>query len=50
MTTFETEVTSLLDFDVSFVWDRIRDPRQNSDGTFPDQDDYRLIFGLVFDW
>jgi len=50
VTTFETEITSLLDFDISFVWDRIRNPRQNSDGTFPEQDDLRLILSLAFDW
>lgn len=50
VTTFETDITSLLDFDISLVWDRIRDPRQNSDGTFPEQDDFRLILGLTFDW
>jgi hypothetical protein len=30
------------------VWDRIRDPRQNSDGTFPKKDDFRTIFGLGY--
>jgi len=50
VTSFETEITSLLDFDVSWVWDRIEDPRQNQDGTTPKSDDNRFIVGLSFDW
>ncbi len=50
LTGLEFELTSLLDFDVTVVWDRIQDPRQSSDGTFPEQDDYRLTFGLGFDF
>jgi len=30
--TIETEITSWLDFDVSFVWDRIKEPTANADG------------------
>jgi len=43
---FETELTSWLDFDVSFIWDRIQDPQPNADGTAPKQDDFYLIVGL----
>jgi len=50
LTGLEFELTSLLDFDVTFVWDRIQDPRQNSDSTFPEQDDFRLTFGLGIDF
>jgi len=42
----ETELTGWLDFDVSFVWDRTKDPQPNADGTVPEQDDFYLIFGL----
>jgi putative salt-induced outer membrane protein YdiY len=35
-----------LDAEISWVWDRIQDPRPLEDGTVPEQDDYRLIFGL----
>ena len=48
LTGFEFEIFGDLDFDVSFVWDRTQDPRQNSDGTFPKQDDFRMIFGLGY--
>jgi len=50
LTGLEFELTSLLDFDITLVWDRIQDPRENSDGGFPEQDDFRLTFGLGFDF
>ncbi len=31
-------------------WDRINEPRRDSDGSLPEQDDYRLIFGLGYDF
>ena len=33
--TFEIEVTSSIDLDVSFVWDRIENPEIDSDGERP---------------
>ena len=50
VTGFDVEITSLLDFNFGFVWDRIQEPRPNSDGTVPEQDDYRFILGLGFDF
>jgi len=50
LTSLEFELTSILDFDITWVWDRIEEPRQNSDGTFPEQDDYRLSFMLGLDF
>ena len=47
-TGFEFDLIGDLDFDVTWVWDRIQDPRQNSDGSFPEQDDLRMMFGLGF--
>ena len=47
-TGFEFELFADFDFDVSIVWDRIQHPRQNSDGTFPEQDDFRTIFGISY--
>jgi len=49
-TRFETELTSMLDFDISWVWDRIEDPRANADGIVPKSDDTRFIIALGFDW
>jgi len=48
--TLETELTKILDFDITFIWDRIRNPRPESDGTVPKQDDFRLLFGLGIDF
>jgi len=47
-TGFEFEFFSDFDFDVSIVWDRIQDPRQNSDGTYPKKNDFRTIFGVSY--
>ena len=48
--TIEVELTDALDFDLSLVWDRINKPRANADGSLPEQDDYRLIVGLGYDF
>lgn len=47
-TGFEFEFFSDFDFDVAIVWDRIQDPRQSSDGSYPQQDDFRTIFGVSY--
>jgi putative salt-induced outer membrane protein YdiY len=49
-TGFEFEFFKDFDFDVSLVWDRIQDPQQNADGSFPQQDDFRTIFGLGYNF
>ncbi len=48
--TFSTEVTSKLDFDVSFVWDFTQNPQPRADGTIPVKDDFRFIIGLGIDF
>ncbi|MGH9867435.1 MAG: DUF481 domain-containing protein [Candidatus Polarisedimenticolia bacterium] len=47
---FDTELTSRLDFTVSFVWDRIAKPRPEETGEVPDKDDFRMSVGLTFDF
>ena len=47
--TVETEVTSILDFDVSLIWDRTKDPKVRSDGSVPKQDDFQLMLTLGVD-
>jgi len=47
--TFEIELTEILDFDVSFVWDRTQDPQIRSDGSVPKQDDFQLLLTLGVD-
>jgi long-subunit fatty acid transport protein len=39
-----------LDLDVSLVWDRNETPRQESDGTRPKRDDFRLTVGFGWDF
>jgi hypothetical protein len=47
--TIETELTDKLDFDVTMVWDRVKSPVQAEDGSFPEQDDFRILIGLGYD-
>lgn len=48
LTGFEFELTSDFDIDVDWVWDYIKDPRQNSDGGFPEQSDFRMMVSLGY--
>jgi len=49
-TGIDIELTKRLDFNISWIWDRIEDPRPLEDGSVPEQDDYRVIFGLGWDF
>jgi hypothetical protein len=42
----ETAITDSLDFDVSFMWDRVSQPTTDAEGNTPDPDDYRLLIGI----
>ncbi len=44
--TLSIELTKHFDLDVSFVWDRIAQPKVGSDGVQPKPDDYRLVVGV----
>jgi putative salt-induced outer membrane protein YdiY len=46
----EIDLIGDLDFNISWIWDRIQDPRPLEDGTIPKQDDTRIIFGLGWDF
>jgi len=48
--TFDMDLTDALDFNLSFVWDRIKDPQANADGSVPERDDYQIILGLGYDF
>jgi len=39
-----------LDFDISFVWDRVQRPRPEDSGVVPKKDDFRVILGVGFDF
>jgi hypothetical protein len=47
-TGLEVEIVGRLDFDISLVWDRVEDPKQNADGSFPKQDELQFVFGLGY--
>ena len=50
ITTLVTQLTSWLDFDISFVWDSVKNPTASADGTVSEPDDYRLTFSLGVDY
>jgi hypothetical protein len=50
VSTLEVELTSVVDLDVSFIWDRIEDPETESDGDAPKTDDFRLTVGLAIEF
>jgi putative salt-induced outer membrane protein YdiY len=48
--TLEVELTSILDLDIDFVWDRIEKPQQDENGQRPESDDFRLTAGLSLEF
>lgn len=50
VTGLNMEVTSLLDFDVSLVWDRTDNPKPDDLGIYPEKNDYRLIVSFGLDY
>ena len=46
VTTLSVDSTKRFELDVSFVWDRAQDPKEQSDGTIPNQNDFHLIVEL----
>ena len=50
MFTVKTELQEKLYLDVSFAWDRTRRPVENADGIVPEQDDFKILVGLRYDY
>jgi hypothetical protein len=50
LTTLSFDLIGDLDFDVTFIWDRIEKPQADADGVVPKKDDYQLVFGLAYDF
>ena len=44
--TFENELLSWLDFDITGIWDYIKTPEQAADGTVPQKSDFQLLLGI----
>lgn len=47
---FSFDVWKDLDFDLTFVWNRVGLPAPDEDGNIPDQDDFRLSVGLGWEF
>jgi len=50
ITTLSSDLVSDLDIDISFVWDRVRDPQLAADGSVPEKDDFQLIVSLGYEF
>ena len=50
VSTLSTDLVSDLDLDVSIIWDRTEVPQIAEDGTVPEQDDYRMVISLTYDF
>ena len=50
MFTVKTELLDEFYLDVSFAWDRTRRPVENAEGVTPEQDDFKLLVGLRYDY
>jgi hypothetical protein len=48
--TLEIELTSAIDLDLDFVFDRIERPQKDSDGDRPDSNDFRITLGLAIEY
>lgn len=50
ITTLSTDLTGNFDIDISFVWDRTEDPPPLADSSIPEQNDFRLMVSLGYDF
>jgi putative salt-induced outer membrane protein YdiY len=50
ISTLKIDLTDSLNLDLSAQWDKILTPRPNADGSIPQQDDYRLIIGIGYNF
>ena len=50
LTGLSTDLPGLLDFNVSFIWDRIAEPQVREDGSVPEKDDFRILLGIGLEY
>jgi hypothetical protein len=50
VTTLESDLIRDLKLDITFVWDRIKDPQPAADGTVPGKDDFQLVVGVAYEF
>ena len=48
--TLSIDLTTILDLDLSLIWDRTARTKADADGNVPKNDDYQLFIGLGFDF
>lgn len=44
--TLSFEIGDPFEFNISYLWDYVQDPTENSDGVVPENSDFRLLFGI----
>lgn len=50
VSSLSTDLVGNLDLDLSFIWDRTEKPQPSEDSTVPEQDDYRIVVSLSYDF
>jgi putative salt-induced outer membrane protein YdiY len=50
ISTISIDLVKDFDVDISYIWDRIESPEEDSDGDTPDQDDYQFILSIAYDF
>jgi hypothetical protein len=50
VSTLAVDITKRLKLNVSYVWDRVQNPKPDSSGVVPGQNDTRLVVGLAVDF
>jgi hypothetical protein len=50
LTKISTEFIADFDIELSLVWDRVRIPQPEADGTVPSQNDFRTIIGIAYEF
>ena len=50
VSTVSTDVIKHVDLDVSFIWERTQKPQERIDSSIPEQDDFRLLVSIGYDF
>lgn len=50
VSTLSTDLVGEVDLDVSFIWERTKNPQERIDTTIPEKDDFRLMLSVGYDF
>ncbi len=50
VSTLSTDLVGEVDLDVSFIWERTKNPQERIDTTIPEKDDFRLLLSVGYDF